>query len=145
MFVKTNMNYVSNESLVVKKINRGVMRWLEDSGQLLEDMIKVHTPKDSGETAESWTHEVESDGRISASCTVKSGHPNASFEEFGTGDYATEPHYPGFKGKIPWKYQDDRGEWHTTDGKRPTQPAQRAFEVCSPIIRENGSRYILRG
>lgn len=40
----------------------------------------------------------------------------APYVEYGTGLFAEE------KGRtdVPWSYQDDKGEWHTTSGRHPT-------------------------
>ena len=142
-FVKVDTDFIDKTSFVVKEINEGVMDWLDDSGHLLQQMVAAHTEKDTGNTANSWKYEVKRDSKTVASCEVKSDNPNASFEEFGTGIYAEEGHYPWFKGRIPWVYMDDRGNFHRTEGKRAQHPAQRACEVCFPVIRENGKKFIL--
>ena len=141
-FVKIDTDYTSNLNFVVEEISSGVMDWLEDSGQLLQDRIAANTRKETGETAASWKHETKRESDNVAVCQVKSSHPNASFEEFGTGLYAEEGHYPDFKGKIPWVYKDRDGNFHRTEGKMAQHPAQRAIDACAPIIAENARRYL---
>ena len=54
------------------------------------------------------------------------GNPleNAIWEEYGTGEYALK----GNGRKKPWVYKDERGNWHTTHGKKPLRPLQKAFD-----------------
>lgn len=44
----------------------------------------------------------------------------APYVEYGTGLFAEE----GGRTDVPWSYQDDEGEWHTTSG-RPPHPFMR--------------------
>lgn len=65
------------------------------------------------------------------------GNPleNAIWEEYGTGEYALK----GNGRKNPWVYKDERG-WHTTHGKKPLRPLQKAFDKTkSKIIKRLGS------
>lgn len=39
----------------------------------------------------------------------------APYYEYGTGLFAEE----GGRTDVPWHYQDDKGEWHTTSGQKP--------------------------
>ena len=50
----------------------------------------------------------------------------APYVEYGTGLFAEE----GGRKDVPWCYQDDEGEWHTTSGQHP-QPFMR------PALDEN--------
>lgn len=50
----------------------------------------------------------------------------APYVEYGTGLFAEE----GGRTDVPWVYQDDQGEWHSTSGMKP-QPYMR------PALDEN--------
>lgn len=46
---------------------------------------------------------------------IKSRLGNNSDVEYGTGLFAEE----GGRKDVPWHYQDDEGEWHSTSGMKP--------------------------
>ena len=50
----------------------------------------------------------------------------APYVEYGTGLFAEK----GGRKDVPWHYQDDKGEWHSTSGQKP-QPFMR------PALNEN--------
>ena len=50
----------------------------------------------------------------------------APYVEYGTGLFAES----GGRKDVPWNYQDDKGEWHSTSGQKP-QPFMR------PALSEN--------
>jgi HK97 gp10 family phage protein len=55
----------------------------------------------------------------------------APYVEFGTGLFAEN----GGRTDVPWCYQDDEGNWHTTSGMKP-QPYMR------PALEENRNEII---
>lgn len=55
----------------------------------------------------------------------------APYVEFGTGLFAEN----GGRSDVPWSYQDDEGEWHSTSGMKP-QPFMR------PALDENREEII---
>ena len=55
----------------------------------------------------------------------------APYVEFGTGLFAEN----GGRTDVPWHYQDDKGEWHTTSGQKP-QPFMR------PALDQNRTQII---
>lgn len=55
----------------------------------------------------------------------------APYVEFGTGLFAEE----GGRKDVPWNYQDDEGEWHSTSGMKP-QPYMR------PALNENREKVL---
>lgn len=124
--------------MVVRKLDSGTMRWLEESGDFLQGMIAAYTKKDTGATAGSWQHKVSKESKSRAVCYVYSNYDNAVFEEFGTGKYTTKGHYPAFKGKIPWVYKGKDGKFYRTSGKRARHPATDAMKHSLPIIKEMG-------
>lgn len=88
---------------------------------LVERAAKQKAPKDNGELRRSITSKVE--GNIGVVFTPLEYAP---YVEYGTGLFAEE----GGRKDVPWCYQDDSGEWHTTSGQHP-QPFMR------PALNEN--------
>lgn len=92
---------------------------------LVERAAKQNAPKDNGELARSITSKVEEqDGAIEG--IVYTPLEYAPYVEYGTGLFAEE----GGRRDVPWNYQDDKGEWHSTSGQHP-QPFMR------PALNEN--------
>lgn len=77
---------------------------------LVEASAKQKAPKDSGELRRSITSKVEGQQGI-----VYTTLEYAPYIEYGTGLFAEE----GGRTNVPWCYQDDEGEWHSTSGMKP--------------------------
>lgn len=92
---------------------------------LVERSAKEKAPKGSGELRRSITSKVVEEGN-SAVGIVFTPLEYAPYVEFGTGLFAEN----GGRKDVPWCYQDDKGEWHTTSGQHP-QPYMR------PALNEN--------
>lgn len=93
---------------------------------IVERAAKENAPKGTGELRRSITSEVVSNsGEIQG--IVFTPLEYAPYVEFGTGLFAE-----GGNGRkdVPWNYQDDKGEWHSTSGMKP-QPFMR------PALEEN--------
>lgn len=88
---------------------------------LVERSAKQKAPKGNGELRRSITSKVEGEQGI-----VYTPLEYAPYVEFGTGLFAEN----GGRTDVPWSYQDDEGEWHTTSGMMP-QPYMR------PALNEN--------
>lgn len=102
---------------------------------LVERSAKQKAPKGTGELRRSITSEVrEEGGEIKG--VVYTPLEYAPYVEFGTGLFAEN----GGRTDVPWHYQDDEGEWHSTNGMKP-QPFLR------PALNENREKIkrILKG
>lgn len=88
---------------------------------LVERSAKEKAPKDTGELRRSITSKVENNEGI-----VFTPLEYAPYVEYGTGLFAEG----GGRSDVPWWYQDDKGEWHSTSGQKP-QPYMR------PALDEN--------
>ena len=77
---------------------------------LVERAAKQKAPKGNGELRRSITSKVE--GTIG---TVFTPLEYAPYVEYGTGLFAEE----GGRTDVPWVYQDEKGEWHSTKGQKP--------------------------
>lgn len=92
---------------------------------LVERSAKEKAPKDTGALRRSITSEVDnSSGEMVG--VVFTPLEYAPYVEFGTGLFAEK----GGRQDVPWSYQDDKGEWHSTSGQKP-QPYMR------PALEEN--------
>ena len=88
---------------------------------LVERSAKQKAPKDTGALRRSITSKVEGLEGV-----VFTPLEYAPYIEYGTGLFAED----GGRSDVPWNYQDDRGEWHSTSGQKP-QPYMR------PALEEN--------
>lgn len=93
---------------------------------LIERSAKEKAPKDTGELRRSITSKVENGEGV-----VFTPLEYAPYVEFGTGLFAES----GGRMDVPWNYQDDKGEWHSTSGQKP-QPFMR------PALNENRERIL---
>ena len=95
---------------------------------IVERSAKEKAPKGSGELRRSITSKLEVEGGELVG-VVYTPLYYAPYVEYGTGLFAEE----GGRKDVPWCYQDDEGEWHTTSGQHP-QPFMR------PAFNENRER-----
>lgn len=102
---------------------------------LVERAAKEKAPKDTGELRRSITSRVENNGEEIQGIVFTPLH-YAPYVEYGTGLFAES----GGRSNVPWCYQDDKGEWHSTSGMKP-QPSMR------PALDENREQVmkILKG
>lgn len=88
---------------------------------IVERSAKEKAPKDTGELRRSITSKVQNNEGV-----VFTPLEYAPYVEYGTGLFAES----GGRQDVPWTYQDDKGEWHSTSGQHP-QPYMR------PALNEN--------
>lgn len=99
---------------------------------LVEREAKMKAPRDTGDLARSITSKVETSGG-EVEGTVFTPLYYAPYVEYGTGLFAEDGN--GRK-DVPWNYQDDEGNWHSTSGQKP-QPFMR------PALDENREQILL--
>lgn len=104
---------------------KGVEAALGKACAIVEASAKQKAPKDTGELRRSITSKIERDGEDIVG-VVYTPLEYAPYIEFGTGLFAEN----GGRLDVPWNYQDDKGEWHSTSGMKP-QPFLR------PALNEN--------
>jgi HK97 gp10 family phage protein len=92
---------------------------------IVERAAKEKAPKGTGDLRRSITSEVRTFGS-EVEGVVFTPLEYAPYVEFGTGLFAES----GGRKDVPWNYQDDKGEWHSTSGQHP-QPYMR------PALDEN--------
>lgn len=93
---------------------------------LVEGEAKKKAPKDTGALRRSITSKVENNEGI-----IFTPLEYAPYIEYGTGLFAEN----GGRADVPWNYQDDEGNWHSTSGMKP-QPFMR------PALNENREQII---
>ena len=96
------------------------------AGALVERSAKQKCPKDNGQLAQNIQYAVDGSA---TTCTVFNPLEYAPYVEYGTGLCAEE----GGREDVPWHYQDEEGNWHTTSGQDP-QPFLR------PALTENENK-----
>lgn len=104
---------MASEHVMGKQLDKALL--------LVETDARKKAPKDTGALRRSITSE-----RVGLTGTVYTPLEYAPYVEFGTGLFAKE----GGRSDVPWRYQDDKGEWHTTSGQHP-QP------FMGPALDEN--------
>jgi HK97 gp10 family phage protein len=92
---------------------------------VVERAAKEKAPKDTGELRRSITSEVVTNFN-EVEGVVFTPLEYAPYVEYGTGLFAES----GGRTDVPWVYQDDKGDWHSTSGQHP-QPFMR------PALNEN--------
>jgi HK97 gp10 family phage protein len=102
---------------------------------VVERTAKQKAPKGNGALRRSITSKVETIGET-VQGVIFTPLEYAPYVEYGTGLFAEK----GGRKDVPWHYQDDKGEWHTTSGMKP-QPYMR------PALSENTEtiKRILKG
>ena len=97
---------------------------------VVEAAAQQNAPKDTGALRNSITSKVENrNGHIEG--VIFTPLEYAPYVEYGTGLFAES----GGRKDVPWNYQDDKGEWHSTSGQKP-QPFMR------PAIEDNRNKII---
>lgn len=91
----------------------------------VEASAKKKAPKDSGALRRSIASKVETEGG-DIQGVVYTALDYAPYVEYGTGLFAESDG----RTDVPWVYQDDEGNWHSTKGQKP-QPFLR------PALNEN--------
>lgn len=98
---------------------------------IVERAAKQKAPKDTGALRRSIASRIEEEPDGAIIGVVFTPLEYAPYVEYGTGLFAEE------QGRmdVPWNYQDDEGNWHSTSGQKP-QPYLR------PALKENREKII---
>lgn len=104
---------MASEHLMGKQLDKALL--------VVEEAARKKAPKDNGALRRSITSD-----RTGLTGMVFTALEYAPYVEYGTGLYAEN----GGRKDVPWHYQDDEGNWHTTSGQHP-QPFMR------PALDEN--------
>lgn len=122
-----NVQFTDNSAAVIAALNDAAIAYLYEAAESLTSQVADNSRVGTGELKNSWDYRVdESKGEA----IVGSPLQNAIWEEFGTGEFALY----GNGRKGGWYYQDDKGEWHHTFGKKPNRALQSAFDSLKPAL-----------
>lgn len=108
----------------------GYEKALKKACMLVERSAKQKAPKGTGELRNSITSKIETDGDEMRG-VVYTPLEYAPYVEYGTGLFAEEEG----RTDVPWHYQDEEGNWHSTSGM-PPRPYMR------PALDENREQII---
>jgi HK97 gp10 family phage protein len=109
---------------IVKKLNEladesKIQGALGKACAIVEASAKKKAPKGDGDLRRSISSRVEGTEGI-----VYTPLEYAPYVEFGTGLFAEN----GGRTDVPWCYQDEEGEWHSTSGMKPHPYMRPALE-----------------
>jgi HK97 gp10 family phage protein len=93
---------MASEHLMGKQLDKALL--------VVEEAARKKAPKDSGALRRSITSD-----RTGLTGMVFTPLEYAPYIEYGTGKFAEN----GGRKDVPWHYQDDEGNWHTTSGQHP--------------------------
>jgi HK97 gp10 family phage protein len=110
-----------DESIGIEKIEKNIQK----ACAIVERAAKQNAPKGTGELRRSIASRVEADTEGNVVGLVFSPLEYAPYVEYGTGLFAEAGN--GRK-DVPWNYQDDKGEWHSTSGMKPRPFLRPALE-----------------
>jgi len=123
--MSNEVEFVDYSIHVKAEISNAVIAWLHEFGSEIKSQAQRNTKVNTGQLKGSWENVVDD---TSYTATIGSPLENAIWEEYGTGQYAVN----GDGRKTPWSYQDAKGNWHHTIGKKPQRALQKAFDKARP-------------
>ena len=122
-----NLDEVLNDLIDTPRLREAVGK----ACAVVERKAKEKAPKDTGALRRSITSKVETEGQDIVG-TVFTPLEYAPYVEYGTGLFAES----GGRKDVPWNYQDDKGNWHSTSGQKPQPFMRPAFnESREEILR----------
>lgn len=116
---------IDNSGQVKEELKASAIRALEICGLTAEGYAKQMCPVNTGNLRNSITHQVDTE---EPAAYIGSAVEYAPYVELGTGKY-----YPGGR-PTPWVYEDDKGNWHITNG-------QRAQPFLKPAVADHAGQY----
>lgn len=101
-------------------LNDSIIAFLYEASGEIQSHVTRNSRVRTGQLKGSWKVNVDEAEGIAM---IGSALQNAIWEEFGTGQYALNGN-----GRItPWSYEDEKGNWHRTRGKKPQRTLHNAF------------------
>lgn len=128
------------------KVNNAALQWLEEVAGELESQAKRNTTSDTGQTKNSWTHQVN---RSLGEAVIGSPLENAVWEEYGTGEFAIEgkgrsgawyvpveavhgSKKPSYSGKVIVVHGKGGKAFYKTNGKKGQKMLHNAWDMTMP-------------
>ena len=104
-----NVQFTDNSKEVLEAMQQAAVRALEKCGLTAEGYAKKLCPVDTGNLRNSITHTVYEE---EPAAYIGSNVEYAAYVELGTGKYVSGGR------PTPWVYQDEKGNWHRTNGQK---------------------------
>ena len=120
-----NVQFTDNSKEVLEAMQQAAVRALEKCGLTAEGYAKRLCPVDTGNLRNSITHTVDEE---EPAAYIGSNTEYAAYVELGTGKYVSGGR------PTPWVYQDEKGNWHRTNG-------QKAQPYLKPAVAANANKY----
>jgi len=112
------------DKFIKQGLSDEVKKGMEKACIYVEGNAKRNTPAGDGQLRQSITHEVvEENGDIVG--YIGTNVEYAPYLHQGTGIYAVNG--DGRK-EVPWRYQDVKGRWYTTEGQKSNPFMQKAID-----------------
>ena len=120
-----NVQFTDNSKEVIEAMQQAAVRALEKCGLTAEGYAKKLCPVDTGNLRNSITHTVDEE---EPAAYIGSNTEYAAYVELGTGKYVSGGR------PTPWVYQDEKGNWHRTNG-------QKAQPYLKPAVSDHANTY----
>lgn len=120
-----NIQFTDNSKEVLEAMQQAAVRALEKCGLTAEGYAKKLCPVDTGNLRNSITHTVDEE---EPAAYIGSAVEYAAYVELGTGKYVSGGR------PTPWVYQDEKGNWHRTNG-------QKAQPYLKPAVSDHANTY----
>ncbi len=130
--------FVDNSDEIKLILEKATLEGLRAAAEEVAAQAIRNTPVDTGQLKGAWKCVVDEE-RMEA--TIGNTLENAIWTEFGTGEYALA----GNGRDTPWRYQDAKGNWHTTTGKKPIRMLHNAFVTKKNVIVQIMERALKNG
>ena len=119
------INITDNSKLVKDEFEAACLRALEKCGLTAEGYAKKLQKPDTGNLRNSITHAVDDE---ELAVHIGTNVEYAAYVELGTGKYVSGGR------PTPWVYQDEKGNWHRTNG-------QKAQPYLKPAVADHANTY----
>lgn len=119
------VNFTDNSEQVLSEFDAAMLRALERCGSQAEGYAKDLVPVDTGRLRNSISHKVDDAEKV---VYIGTNVEYAPYVELGTGKYVQGGR------PTPWVYQDEKGNWHMTNG-------QRAQPYLKPAVADHAQTY----
>ena len=120
-----NVQFTDNSKEVLEAMQKAAVRALEKCGLTAEGYANKMCPVDTGNLRNSITHTVDEE---ELAAYIGSAVEYAAYVELGTGKYVSGGR------PTPWVYQDEKGNWHRTNG-------QKAQPYLKPAVADHSNTY----
>ena len=119
-----SVQFTDNSEEVLEALHEATRRALEECGLVAEGYAKKSAPVDTDNLRNSITHEAVED-----TVYIGTNVEYAPYIELGTGKYTDGGR------QDSWVYQDDKGNWHRTNG-------QKAKPFLKPAVADHKQKYV---